>query len=822
MSRISWKNFNIYNRIGGLVAFVIALVTYLMTIGPTASLWDCAEFIACDYRLEVGHPPGAPFYMLVYNVITHLAPDSTQAALYANATSALLSAVTILFLFWTISFMLRRLLVLDFNRAEASRNKGLSISLSQGIIILGGSLVGALAYTFSDTFWYSAVEAEVYAFSSFFTALVVWLMFMWEERSEEEGSDRWLILIAYLMGLSIGVHLLNLLCLPAMALIYYYKKSQKPTLKGSAVAVFTSFVMIVVMMYGIIQGLPKVAGQFDLFFVNTLGFSFNTGLYAYLLLTFIILAVSVFLAHKSLAEGEVSNLLKGFSLLSVVLLGIPFIKGVYLGFFLIIALALYLVFWGNKHISPRLFYVTQMSLLSILVGFASYGVILIRAVADTPMNENAPSNAFSLRNYLAREQYGSTPLLYGQTFASRVESVEDGDKIYNKAPQDSLGVNDEYAVVGNKIEAKYRKGDEMLFPRMWSKQHSALYKSWLGRNPQNPLEYNKKPSFGENLRFFFGYQLNYMYWRYFFWNFTGRQNDLQGDESLLRGNAITGINFIDTLLLGLDMSDAPESFKKNKGHNVYYALPFLLGLLGLFFQVTRLSRKDEEEAEENMKKNKLTAKQDNFFTSRISLGSQSFAILFFLFFMTGIAIVLYLNQTPSQPRERDYAYAGSFYAYCIWIGFGVAGLWRLLDHLIKNSTLASALAVVVTMLIPLQMMSQNWDDHDRSGRTIARDMGINYLESCDDNAVLYCYGDNDTFPLWYIQDVEGVRRDIRTVNLSYAGGEWYVDQLKRATFDAKPLPLPNMKPSFYYPYEAAYKIRESNGVVSVGRLLLLC
>ncbi len=798
---MNWKRFNQWNNALGWLVFAIATLTYLLSIGETASLWDCAEFIACDYRLEVGHPPGAPFYMLVYNIITHLAPSTAEVALYANATSAVLSAFTILFLFWTISFMLRRLIVHNFIRSEAKQNPNLSINLGQAIAVLGGSLVGALVYTFSDSFWYSAVEAEVYAFSSLFTAIVVWLMFKWEERSEEEGSDRWIVLIAYLMGLSIGVHLLNLLCLPTMALIYYYKKSDKPNILGSLKALLASFALIIVMMYGIVQGVPKVAGRFDLFFVNTLGMSYNSGLYFYLALTLIVLASSVYLAHNSINKNLLPKGLKALMLLSIVLLGIPFIGGAFTALILIAGLGLYFSAFADKQISVKLAHTIQMSLLTIVVGFFSYGVILVRAIADTPMNENAPSNAFSLRTYLAREQYGTKPLFYGPTFASEIVGYEEGDDIYGKAPKDKGNEADAYISIGKDQKIKYAKGQQMLFPRLFSRKHVQLYNNWLGRRAND----TSAPSFGDNLRFFFSYQLNYMYWRYFLWNFSGRQNDLQGDGSLLKGNAITGIPFVDEAVLGISEENAPAFMKENKGHNVYYALPLLLGLLGLFYQITRLSATDIEAEEQRAKGKKGTfaQKKDSWLKARLSLGSQSFAVLFFLFFMTGIAIVMYLNQTPLEPRERDYAYAGSFYAFAIWIGFGVAGLWRLLNQFIKDNTLASALATLITLLIPLQMLGQNWDDHNRSGRTIARDMGINYLESCEKNAILYCYGDNDTFPLWYIQDVEGVRQDIRTVNLSYLSGDWYIDQMKRATYEGKPLPI-TLPPSFYYKQEAAY------------------
>lgn len=784
---MNWKNYNRLNNGLGWVVFAIATVVYLLTIGPTASLWDCAEFIACDYRLEVGHPPGAPFYMLVYNVASHLAPSAELAALFTNATSAIISALTILFLFWTITHMLRRIIAPEFRRESC--HSGVSLGFNESLIILGSALVGSLVYTFSDTFWFSAVEAEVYAFSSLFTAIVFWLMFQWEERSNEDGADRWLVLIAYLMGLSIGVHLLNLLCLPAMALIYYFRRASKQTNVGMLGAILASFALIVVMMFGIVQGVPKMAGRFDYFFVNTLGMSFNSGLYFYLALVLMTLVWSVAEAHDAARNLGVSprnltstlpNRLKLSIFFSIVLLGIPFLgSGIWLGVLLSSGLALYLFRYSK--LDPKLVHTIQMSLLAIAVGFSSYGVILVRAIADTPMNENAPANAFSLRYYLAREQYGSAPLLYGPSFTSRPKGIESGKEVLGKAPKLSADDPDRYVKLYDQPEYSYDSREKMLFPRVYDNKHAEGYNIWMGRSPRDM----SAPTFGDNLRYFFAYQINFMYWRYFMWNFAGRQNDLPGDGSLMRGNAITGIPFIDNLIIG-PTDEMPDSMSANKGHNVYYALPLLLGLLGMFFQVGR------QRVVKLGNKNLGTPDESE------PIGRYSFWITFFLFFMTGLAIVLYLNQTPGQPRERDYAYAGSFYAFAIWIGFGTAGLSRILSRLGLKGTLSAIVAVVLALFVPIQMASQNWDDHDRSGRTIARDMGINYLESCEPNAILFCYGDNDTFPLWYIQDVEGVRTDVRTVNLSYLGGDWYVDQMRRATYEGKPLPMQYMTPDFYY------------------------
>lgn len=795
---MNWKKFSLANNLGGWLVFVISALVYLLTIEPTASLWDCAEFIACDYRLEVGHPPGAPFYMLVYNAISHLAPDISQVALYANATSALLSALTILLMYWTITHILRRLIVPSFRRPSDALVPGAGqerISTAQGIIILGAALVGSLVYTFTDTFWFSAVEAEVYAFSSFCTALVVWLMFQWDERSDSPEADRWLVLIAYMMGLSIGVHLLNLLCLPAMALIYYYRKAETPTLVGAGKAILVSFVLIIVMMYGVVQGVPKMAGHFDLFFVNTLGLSFNSGLYTYLALVFAVLAWSVYESHQAYRLGhQVGTRLKVAVAMSIILMGIPFFgDGLGVGVVLSLALAVGLYIYGSR-LSTRLVHVMQVSLLAIAVGFSSYGVILVRAIADTPMNENAPDNAFSLRSYLAREQYGSTPLVYGPSFTSEPMRDSSGrlvtsesKELMGKAPKANPTDPDRYTALQTIPEVEYRDADKMLFPRMHSRKHAAGYNGWIGRAPED----KRPPTFGDNIRYFFVYQVNYMYWRYFLWNFVGRQNDVAGQGELTKGNAITGFSWIDELIEG-PQDSLPASLRDNKGRNVYYALPLLLGLLGIVYQGTRETKSTE------------TGKRGKGAGASTPVGAQSFWIVFFLFFMTGLAILLYLNQKPSEPRERDYAYAGSFYAYAIWIGIGVVGVWRLLVRTRLSERVAAILAVGLCLIVPIQMASQNWDDHDRSGRTIARDIGYNYLESVEPNAILFCFGDNDTFPLWYMQDVEGVRTDVRTVNLSYLAGDWYVDQMHRKTYEGEPIPKKHLGPEFYKYHEVLY------------------
>lgn len=743
----------------GWLTFAIAAVVYLLTIGPSASLWDCAEFIVTVRNLEVGHPPGAPFFMLVYNVATQLTSDPMRVGLICNAVSALLSAFTILFLYWTITHLVRRLIAPGVRTGFTSDGKPALLSMAQSMAIFASGIAGALVYTFSDTFWYSAVEAEVYAFSSFFTALVFWLMLEWEERADNPESDRWIILIAYFMGLGIGVHLLNLLCIPAMALIYYYKRSKTPSMKGAIGAVLLSFVLIVVMMYGIIQGSVKLGAAFDLFAVNTLGLGFNSGFLFYIVLLLGVLAWSAweFYQGKNERRSRISLLC------SAVLMGIPFMTDSALVWLLCLAvLVCFTLFY--KKISRRILGLLQISLVVIAIGFSSYGVILIRSVADTPMNENSPNNALSLKKYLNREQYGDRPLLYGQTFASKVVRYEQRGKVISAAPKSNPNEPDRYIELYTEEKPVY--SSPTLFPRAYSSDpsHIAAYNSWMGRSEGDMTQ----PTLVENLKFFFGYQLNYMYWRYFAWNFIGRQNDLYGDGSNLRGGVSTGLPFIDNITLGTS-KDLPDEITDNKGHNVYYLLPFILGMLGIAFQLMRGAR-----------------------------GVQSFWIVFFLFFMTGIAIVMYINQTPGQPRERDYAYAGSFYAFAIWIGMGISGLYYLLQRLKLSPVVSAAIGTFVAILIPLQMAGQNWDDHDRSGRTVASDFGHNFLIGCQPNAIVFDFGDNDTFPLWYAQEVEGVRPDILVANLSYLGGEWYVDQMQQQLYDAPPMPHQYMTPGFYY------------------------
>jgi len=748
------KKYNLINNICGWFSFAVAAIVYLLTIEPTASFWDCGEFITSAYKLEVGHPPGAPFFMLTGKFFSLFASDTTQVAAMINAMSAILSALTILFLFWTITHLAKKLIYNDTNK---------EMTLGQTIAIMGSGLVGALTYTFTDTFWFSAVEGEVYAYSSMFTALVFWLILKWENRADQPGADKWLVLIAYAMGLSIGVHLLNLLCIPAIVLVYYFKKTENPNILGTLLSLAGSFVLVVVLMYGIIPGFTKVGGWFELFFVNTVGMGYYSGalIYIALLLISIIWALYETLSQK----GNLKRAKIAF-IISLALSGITFIGSNILLWLLLIGITITVVAVSKK-VTLRFLNTSILCLLVILIGYSSFALIPIRSIANTPMDQNSPEQVFSLAGYLNREQYGDRPLFHGKTYASKL--VRDGQgrikepekkNVYDKIVKQSPDEKDKYFVA--KTTPTYEYTNTMVFPRMYTgtsdanyQSHIVGYRMWGGvTNPNIP------PTMFENLRFFFSYQLNYMYFRYFMWNFSGRQNDIQGRGGMSNGNWITGISFVDEHILGRGPQDnLPPDIAENKGHNTYYALPFILGLLGIAFQLTR-GRK----------------------------GELQFLVTFMLFFMTGIAIILYLNQQPFEPRERDYAYAGSFYAYCIWIGFGVAFLWNLLKKKLPE-TIAAAAVTIVLLLVPIQMASQNWDDHDRSGRYTMRDFGMNYLTSCEENAILFTMGDNDTFPLWYAQEVEGFRTDVRVCNLSYLQTDWYVDQMRRQAYDSPPLPI---------------------------------
>ncbi len=777
------KNFKLWDTVLGWVAFAIAAATYLLTMEPTASFWDCGEFIASAFKLDVGHPPGAPFFMLMGHFFSLFASDASQVAMCVNAMSALASAGTILFLFWTIT-MLARKLVTPFAISHSALGEqrtanGEGLSLAQQIGILGAGLVGALAYTFSDTFWFSAVEGEVYASSSLFTAAVFWLILKWDEKADEEGSDRWLILIAYLMGLSIGVHLLNLLTIPAIVLVYYFRK-YKFSWKGVSIAFIVSCLILAVVLYGMIPGSVQVACWFELFFVNVLGLSFNTGVAVYLIL---LTAAIVWAIYETFVNTNRTRMNIAFTL-AVVLLGIPFFgESVVIGVGIIFLLVGNLFYWKKEQIPTRWLNTSAVMMAVMMIGYLSYATIVIRSSAQTPMDQNSPDNVFSLKYYLNREQYGDRPLLYGPVYNAPVKMeprgnycvpVEEiGHAQYAPKPKESADEKDSYVITGYKTKYVMNEKFNMLFPRVYSpdQRHIQAYKDWADIKGtkvsydycgQRKSEY--RPTFAENLRFFFSYQVNFMYWRYFMWNFAGRQNDLQSHGERIKGNWISGIDFIDNARLG-DQDILPKELRENKGHNVYYMLPLLLGILGMIYQLGKKQK-----------------------------GMENFSITFLLFFLTGLAIVVYLNQTPYQPRERDYAYAGSFYAFCIWVGLGVLFLIEGLEKFLKtdNKAVQTVVALVISVAclgVPALMAAQNWDDHDRSDRYAARDFGANYLKSCETNGIIYCNGDNDTFPLWYNQEVEGFGTDVRACNLSYVQTDWYIDAMRRPYYESEGLPI---------------------------------
>ena len=766
------QTYKTVNNIVGWVVFMIAAFVYCSTIEPTASFWDCPEFITTAYKFEVGHPPGAPFFMIFANLFTQFVSNPSDVAMMVNIMSALLSAACILFLFWTITHLTRKLIC----------KNGEVESRAQLITVIGAGVVGALAYTFSDTFWFSAVEGEVYAFSSMFTALVFWLILKWEDNADKPHSDRYLVLIAYLMGLSIGVHLLNLLCIPAIVLVYYYHKvGEKSNLKGSLWVLLLSFVIVAAILYGVVPGIVKVAGWFELLLVNTLGFSFNTGVIIYLIILISIVLWSIYESYTARSRKWMNISFMA----SIAALGIPFIGTgvtcVVIG--VIVLIALFILLFKVERLQklvhmPRLLNTTLLCCLMLMIGYSSYAIIVIRSTANPPMDQNSPEDIFTLGEYLNRDQYGSTPLLYGPAYTSQVKTERQGDylvpvrekgaPIYQRKEKKDASEADKYENVGNK--GSYLYAQNMVFPRIWDENHANDYESWLGGVKGRMVNYDKgdgrvvqikMPTQLDNLRFFFSYQMNFMYWRYFMWNFAGRQNDLQGLGEAEHGNWICGIPFIDNLRLG-DQSKLPDELKSNKGCNKFYFLPLILGLLGLFWQAYRDNR-----------------------------GLRQFWVVFFLFFMTGIAIVLYLNQTPVQPRERDYAYAGSFYAFTIWIGLGVAAITEWLRKLKMSETAKASIVAVACLLVPLQMASQTWDDHDRSGRYTCRDFGQNYLYSIqqEKNPIIFTNGDNDTYPLWYNQETEGVRTDVRVCNLSYLQTDWYIDQLRRPAYESPVVPI---------------------------------
>ncbi len=697
IDELTMKNFKIANRITGWIVFLIAATVYLLTIEPTTSFWDCGEFIATAFKLEVGHPPGAPLFMIIARVFSIFAGDVSNVAKMVNAMSGLASAFTILFLFWTITHLTKKMFPADKE-----------LTTGQLIVVIGSGIVGALTYAFSDTFWFSAVEGEVYGLSSLFTAVVFWAILKWENIANEKYSNRWLIFIAYLMGLSIGVHLLNLLAIPAIVFVYYFKK-YPVTRNGVIKTLIVAIAILGAIMYIIIPGVITVATWFELLFVNGLGLPFKSGVLIYVALIIGFVVWAIHYTHK-----------KKKVLLNTIVLAFTV----------------------------------------IMIGYSSFTMIVIRSLADPPMDENNPETVFNLLHYLNREQYGNRPLFKGQYYNAPVTDSKDP---YTYRQKDG-----KYLKIFS-LNSIYEFDERFttVFPRMYSQSnpdHAKEYKRWANVKGKKVTitGYNGEPeirivpTFGENLKFFFTYQLGHMYGRYFMWNFAGRQNDTQSHGELLNGNWITGINFIDNALIG-PQEKLPDHMKNAKSRNVYYLLPLLLGMFGFFFHMRR-----------------------HF---------NDFIVILLLFVLTGIAIVVYLNQYPLQPRERDYAYAGSFYAFSIWIGIGVVSVYNFFQKKIKAVTSASLATLICLVAIPVNMASENWDDHDRSNRYIARDFAYNYLNSCAPNAILFTHGDNDTFPLWYAQEVEGIRTDVRVVNLSLLNTDWYIDQMKRKAYDSEPVPF---------------------------------
>jgi hypothetical protein len=737
------KNYRLINNISGWAVFLLAAITYLSTMESTASLWDCGEFIASGFKLEVGHPPGNPVFMVMARFFTLFAGGNvTKVAIMVNAMSALASAFTILFLFWTISHLARKIILQNENQYTTGRI----------IAVMSAGIVGAVAYTFSDSFWFSAVEGEVYASSSLFTALVFWAILRWEDVANEEFADRWIILIAFLMGLSIGVHLLNLLAIPAIVLVYYFKKFEF-SWKGFITSFITSVVLLALLMYGIMPGVVTISSKFDLFFVNTLGMPSNSGMIFHVLILAILFIFAVKFSFSS------TNITKNaiFAISALFLTGIWVISGsAFLNILALIAISGAVWYIAGK--SKKILNTSLTAIMVILIGYSANAIIVIRSSADTPLNENNPSNPFNLLYFLNREQYGQRPLFRGAYFNAPVIDYKEGKAKYALE-------NGKYVITGHDLERVYDPRFITLFPRMWSEQpdHAEIYQS-LGRIKGTPLQVTdqngeksivKKPTFSENMRYMFTYQLGYMYLRYFMWNFSGKQNDTQGNGGIVNGNWITGINILDTPRVGT--SDLPADLKNDTSKNKYYLLPFILGLVGLFYQLNRDNR--------------------------------NWGIILLLFFMTGIAIVFYLNQYPNQPRERDYAFAGSFYFFTVWIGLGVLALFEGISKLTGEKIAAPLAGILCFLAVPTIMGAENWDDHDRSGRYLARDVAFNYLSSCAPGAILFTNGDNDTFPLWYAQEVEGKGTDIRVCNLMLLNTDWYINQMKSKAYESEPLPI---------------------------------
>ena len=784
---MSDKKYEWINNGIGWVVFAVAAITYLLTLEPTASFWDCGEYIAQSYLLEVGHPPGNPFFALTARFFANFAPSPDKVAVCINAMSALLSAATILFLFWSITMLADKLLT----------KKGAARTPLNTLLTMAAGVCGALAYTWSDTFWFSAVEAEVYAFSSFCTALSYWLILKWERRSEQPGSDRYLIAIAYIIGLSVAVHLLNLLCIPAIVLVVYNKRTQRTRWWKTLIALAISLVGIVLVLYGQVPGILRIAQGFELLCVNGLNMPFNSGtaIYVALMLAAYVWTLTELYRNRNPWRIKISFML------AVILSGILFVSdNLLLPALLTVAVGCWLFFFCRHRLPVRLLTNVALYLLVIFLGFSSYAIVLIRANAAPPMNVNIPDNVFALASYMNREQYGESPLLYGTVYTCSGQYMlrdKNGAPIYTvkkrrfeKQVKKSAGEPDRYVEIAPKKEYKYAPEMYMFLPRIYNPGSAGDYRSWVAgtnerdvmatvtRNGKTEKIKAKMPSQWDNFKFFAIYQFNHMYWRYFMWNFAGRQNDISGNGEADQGNWLSCIPWVDNLRLG-DQDLMPEEFGKgNAGNNKYYMLPLLLGLLGIIW----------------------TARQGK-------AGKRESWVLFMLFFMTGIAIVLYLNQTPAQARERDYSFAGSFYAFCVWMGLGVIGFHRLAVRVLRrfrrlNATrmnrYAAGAAAFVALAIPLQMVSQTWDDHDRTGRYFCTDYAKNILASIGHDAILLTSGDNNSFPLWYAQDTEGYRTDVRVLNTDYMASQWYIAQVPMPYFESSAVDLMAHPDSYAY------------------------
>lgn len=692
-------NYRKINNLTGWITGAIAYIVYLLTMEPTTSFWDCGEFASCAYKVEVGHSPGAPFFMLLQRFFSlfsgsgaFTAQPSTKAVVLINSFSALTSGLTILFLFWTITHLAKKLMF----KAGEKYDKSIEPDAKQTALIMGAGLVGALAYTFSDTFWFSAVEAEVYATSSFFTAIAFWAILKWEDIADNKYADRWLLLIAYMMGLSVGVHLLNLLTIPALAMVYYFKR-YKATKMGAVIAFIIGCAILGFIQFGVLQGIPKLASAFDLAFVNGFGLPFDTGAVFFIIL--------------------------------------------------VIALLVWLLIFAKRR-GYYLLHTGTLCIIFVLIGFSSYLPAIIRSRADVPIDMTNPDNAMSLTSYISREQFGQQPLIFGPDFTTQMVGFDEKGKMYDKSKKDG---KDFYEVVGKKLDPKYDGG--RFFPRIWDNNdpsHVQFYRQYLN------IGQNDEPTSADNFKFFFNYQLNWMWWRYFMWNYAGRQNDVEGQGEARSGNWVSGIKFLDKGRVG-DLDAMGDGMSNNKARNELYFLPFILGILGLVYHFNR-NRKDG-------------------------------IIVFLLFFFTGIAVVLYLNNTPLQPRERDYAYAGATYAFAIWIGLGVLMVNEWMQRVVKGMGSAYLATAVCLLAVPMLMAAKEWDDHDRSKKTLARDSAYNVLMSCEPNAILFTFGDNDTYPVWYMQEIEGVRPDVRVINMSLLGIDWYIDQLNYKINKADAVPM---------------------------------